>query len=409
MTDTGEAEVDDLIDFLACLWGGFVVFTAERAAIHGGRNIYYLSREGRFFHQVHERLLAAGGGPWPSARYLGVSRRSSFLASLPQAPAAADFAAYLAQYPIVTPERFLIGIGLAKDLEEAGTLVAAAGGSLLRQLGAKGLVQEDKVSIILRQDTIADRLTSEIRRRKSALTAYLDGEGLADQPAVFLADIGWAGRIQDHLTELLPRCRVAGAYLWLRDTKTWREKAGFLLDVNRGGDRRLACRLRFVRPFECLTTPPGGSAEDYHLDAEGGVRPDYRAGADEESLRRDWRPLQEQVLARLNLAASTLAARDAGRRNALLRACLRMIERPSTSLAELFLATPREEIFGAGVQIDVDAKAPGLSGLLDGLRHCGWPQALLLARYGAGARGRTAIAAFNLLDQARRQVRGTIR
>ncbi len=400
MTDPGQADVDDLIDFLARLWGGFVVFAAERAAAHGSRDITYLSREGRFFHQVHERLLAAGGGPWPTARHLGVSRRSSFLASLPEAPAAADFAGYLAQYPILTPERFLIGIGLVKGSEEAVALTTAAGDALGRQFGAKGLAQEDKLAIILRQDAIADRLSGEIRRRKNALTAYLEGEGVTDQSAVFLADIGWAGRIQDHLTQLLPTSRIAGAYLWLRDTQTWRNKEGYLLDVNRGGDRRLARRLRFVKPFECLATPPGGSAEDYIRDSDGKVHPDYQAGVDEASLRRGWRPLQEQVLARLDLAASSLAAGDARRRQALLRDCLRMIERPPASLAKLFLATPREEIFGAGTLIDVDAKVQGLSGFVDGLRHCGWPQALLLARYGSGMGGRAAVAAFNLLDRA---------
>jgi hypothetical protein len=76
-----------------------------------------------------------------------------------------------------------------------------------------------------------------------------------------------------------------------------------------------------------------------------------------------------------------------------------MIERPPSALAELFLATPREEIFGAGTLIDVDAEVPGLSGFVDGLRHCGWPQALLLARYGSGVGGRAAVAAFNLLDR----------
>jgi hypothetical protein len=213
MTDPGDADMDDLIDFLACLWGGFVVFAAERAAAHGSRDIYYLSREGRFFHQVHERLAAAGGGPWPTARHLGVSRRSSFLAALPEAPAAADFAGYLAQYPIVTAERFLIGIGLVKGLEEAAVLTAGLGKTPGRQLSAKGLAQEDKVAVILGQPAIADRLSGEIRRRKSTLKAYLEGEGVADRPAVFLADIGWAGRIQDHLTGLLPACRIAGAYL----------------------------------------------------------------------------------------------------------------------------------------------------------------------------------------------------
>jgi hypothetical protein len=405
VTDPGEADVDDLIDFLARLWGGFVVFAAERAAAHGSRDIYYLSREGRFFHQVHERLLALGGGPWPSAKHLGVSRRSSFLTALPEVPAATDFAGYLAQYPIVTPERFLIGIGMAKDHEEAAALTAGAGEALARQLGAKGLTQEDKAAIILDQDTIADRLSDEIRRRKSALSAYLEGEGVTDQSAVFLADIGWAGRIQDHLGALLPECRIAGAYLWLRDSATWRDKEGFLLDVNRGGDRRLARRLRFVKPFECLATPPGGSVADYLRDSDGRVRPDYRPGVDEEPLRQGWRPLQEQVLARLDLAASTSAARDAGRRAALLRACLRMIERPPARLAELFLATPREEIFGAGALIDVDAKVRGLSGFVEGLRHCGWPQALLLARYGSGVSGRAAVAAFNLLDRARQRQR----
>jgi hypothetical protein len=399
MTDPGDADMDDLIDFLACLWGGFVVFAAERAAAHGSRDIYYLSREGRFFHQVHERLAAAGGGPWPTARHLGVSRRSSFLAALPEAPAAADFAGYLAQYPIVTAERFLLGIGLVKGLEEAAVLTAGLGKTPGRQLSAKGLAQEDKVAVILGQPAIADRLSGEIRRRKSTLKAYLEGEGVADRPAVFLADIGWAGRIQDHLTGLLPACRIAGAYLWLRDTGSWRQKEGFLLDVNRGGDRRLARRLRFVKPFECLATPPGGSAEDYLRDPQGKVYPDYRAGVDEERLRQGWRPLQERVLARLDLGAASRAAGDAGRREALLRACLKMIERPPSALAELFLATPREEIFGAGTLIDVDAEVPGLSGFVDGLRHCGWPQALLLARYGSGVGGRAAVAAFNLLDR----------
>jgi hypothetical protein len=407
MTDPGEAGMDDLIDFLARLWGGFVVFAAERAAAHGSRDIYYLSREGQFFRQVHERLLAAGGGPWPTARHLGVSRRSSFLASLPEAPAAADFAGYLAQYPILSPARFLIGIGLAKGAEEAAALTAAAGDSLARQLGASGLAQEDKVAIILRQDAIADRLSGEIRRRKGDLTAYLEGEGVADQPDIFFADIGWAGRIQDHLTELLPARRIAGAYLWLHNTEAWRHKQGFLLDVNRGGDRRLARRLRFVKPFECLATPPGGSAEDYRRDSEGKVHPDYQAGVDEESLRQGWRPLQERVLARLDFAASLLAARDAGQRDVLLRTCLSMIERPPASLAELYLATPREEIFGAGALIGVDAKVPGLNGFVDGLRHCGWPQAFLLARYGSGVGGHAAVAAFNLLDRARLRQRGS--
>lgn len=378
------------------------MWVSERVAEDGGATVYFLSREGRFLKEVHDRVVQRTRYPLTQARVLEASRLSTFSASLSEPPIAADFDQYISMYGLPSFRTLLEGSGLARHDEVAKWEEASP---RLVKVCASTAPSKVKLAGIFSDPVFTSMLRERAALRKSQLLRYLAELGVASHDRVFIADVGWVGSIQDNLARALPAVEWRGHYLFLRPGRSAAphnsSKAAYLFDGRSRNNFFLERRMRFVKPIELLATGLGGSTIGYTL-GDNGVVIDKVQGPDEEALRDHWRPFQLRVLDRIDQLDHALIARNSPEQ--LLRALQALIHFPPLDLAHAYLQSPREEQFGhaecfAALACDRSVGLRRLS--IPQLYHSNWPHAVLVDRYGSTISGRTAVAAFDFADKAK--------
>ncbi len=347
------------------LWLGATV-RAER--------LHFLSREGAWLarHYAALRARRRDGAGWPAPVPLAVSRRSSFLPSLP-AVTADGLLPLLAQYRDATGAAVLDSLGLAPPPGLAG---------LGRRFADPGVAEA-----ILGDPAIAAALARRHAGQRAALLAYLDQQGALAGEALAVADIGWRGSIQDNLARLLPDRRVTGFYLALlpplAEAPPNAAKRGFLLEPR--DPPHLARRLRFVAPLEFAASDETPSVLGYAL-RDGRAEPLHDALVLVPHASAAFRAFQAAIAEGVTDTAGLRTPDPALARTLLLQ----VVESPPPALARLFFEAWRDDRFGAGM---LRRGAPRLRGadLLRALsgpaaRHAlgrrlaesGWPWGLLV-------------------------------
>lgn len=389
---------------LAHLFSGFVLYINQLAREKGLRTIYYISREGRFLHDLHLRLDETKNFDLLPAHHIEASRISTFLASLPQDPALEDFERYLWQYGLPDLETFTRGCGLAWPEDPSNW---SADYQELATLCKRLPTPEDRLEALLSDEKFRTALSLKIKTRREQLSSYLETLGIFDQQDCMIADIGWAGSIEDNLARAFPDIQWHGAYLYLRPAAqtppTNSHKHGFLFDGRSPENFALERSMRFVKPLELLTTPAGGSTIGYLQDENSITEPQRQPGSDEQSLKQHWEAIQKRILS----AASELPeefAPDQNMKNAALKQLKNLLHCPPPELAQAYLATPREEEFGHAIThspISQELSNHRFWGVFKTLSASNWPHAVLVATLTPPWLARIALLLFDFTDSAR--------
>ncbi len=367
---------------IGTVFGNYLVWLGRAAACTGAPRLHFLSREGAWLagHYARLRQLHPSGHTWPEPAALAVSRRSTFLPSLPDI-SPASLAPLLAQYREASAAAVLLSLGL--DLPLPGTPPGPAVNLPLDRPWAEAGV----AASILGDPWIAATLERRRAVQREALLRYLVQEQAADRGPLAVVDIGWRGTIQDNLARLMPTRRVVGHYLALHPQLLPplpnTEKYGFIL--SQADPHRLARRLRFVAPLEFVASGTMPSTLGYELNG-GNARPVPDTLSVVPISSPAFRILQEGVADGIAGAASLAEPSELLAR----REVLKFVEAPPLALVRLFFEAWRDDRYGAGT-LRRGAPALRLERLLSGLAstagrraiglefaESGWPWGLLV-------------------------------
>lgn len=339
----------------APVFHGLVLAAMERAVREGVVTVHYFTREGQFFRQVHEALLAAKPGsellgvPAPKSELLEVSRVATFLPSLREATTQ-ELMRLWSQYSTQSSLQLLATLGI--DPYHAEPFLARHGipaAEVIRYPWTDARVQA------LFADPLFRRRVEQMRdARREELVAYLAQKGFGDGPRV-IVDIGWRGSIQDNLCRVLPGASISGVYLglqtFLNEQPVNGAKHAFGPDMNRD-ERAIGSILDEVAPLEMLTNGRGGSVAGYRRDADGVVRAVRTSDPAEDAVfDRAAKHFQRGVLSMTPLIADRIAERAfvaADWRGACIDLLRQLVTDPPREVARAFFSLKHNETFGVG-------------------------------------------------------------
>lgn len=353
---------------VAPLFVSFVLSVLEDAARMGLDRVYYFTREGEFFAQIHEAIRRAApqglwGRPIPRAQVLCVSRVATFLPSLRE---------------VTTRE--MMRVWNQYSTQSMGQLVATLGlgpVSFEGLLARHGLTLEEPITypwgdsrvIALFEDRGFLRLIERARNdARTHLQRYLSEQGISPGDQVLCVDIGWRGTIQDNLAHLCPNVRFHGVYFGMQRTLNEQPanatKRAFGPDMHHD-EPTVACLLDEVAPIEMITNALGGSVVGYHL--VGDIRDKHVEAIRKANPREDGafnaatRFLQAGVLDGVADVVEWYQLRGTTTHECrplaidLLR---RVLYHPPQALARAFFSLAHNETFGAGGYHDLSVRVP---------------------------------------------------
>lgn len=354
---------------VAPLFVSFVLSVLEDAARMGLDRVYYFTREGEFFAQIHRAIEAAApdaklwGRPIPRAQVLCVSRVATFLPSLRE---------------VTTRE--MMRVWNQYSTQSMGQMVATLGLSPVTFEGIlerHGLTLDEPITypwgdsrvVSLFEDRGFVRLVERSRdHARTLLQRYLSEQGISPGDQVLCVDIGWRGTIQDNLAHLCPNVRFHGVYFGMQRTLNQQPanatKRAFGPDMH-VDPPTVACLLDEVAPIEMITNALGGSVVGYHL--VGDIRDKHVEATRKSNPREDaafnaaTRYLQAGVLDAAADVIDWYQLRGTTTRECrplaieLLR---RVLYHPPRALARAFFSLAHNETFGAGGYHDLSISVP---------------------------------------------------
>ncbi len=189
--------------FFGPLYGAFIHHVAEQARARGLSRLYFLSREGRLFMDIWERLAPAlfPRGGLPEAHYLHVSRMAlapavcgrlgltddlALIAFLPRGNRDMRDLARICGFPLEAALPHARRYGLEADTPLSGHY-------------AGGLAGRERLRTLLRDDEFQSAIREACRSNNDGLMHYLESERFFGSGAVGIVDIGWLGTIQRFL------------------------------------------------------------------------------------------------------------------------------------------------------------------------------------------------------------------
>lgn len=317
------------------LFSSFLEWIVDDCRKRKVSRIYFLMREGEFFHQILDAMpLERSEGL--DCRNLSVSRMSTFLPSL-WCSDVEEWERFLNQYKDQTASAFAASLGTP-----FGKTI-----SLLREAGLQEEVPlKDQLPVFyeaMASPAVREYLKEQSTRGKDLLCRYLASCGLEDTSGkVAIVDIGWRGTIQDNLCRVLPHKTVIGYYLGLIPMLNRQPKNA----IKQGFINKMpfaAGLLKSHTQLEMVCSSWRGSVIRYEEKADGTVIPvleDNRQ--DVFSWNNYARSFQEGVIA-------AIKERRSGRKTALLSLTLF----PNKAMAKAFFSFRYSERFGLGRDMDL--------------------------------------------------------
>jgi predicted HAD superfamily hydrolase len=335
----------------APLFIGFLLWVAEQAVVEKLDRIYFLTREGEFFHRIYSALLPHDmffGYNLPPCHVLAVSRLATFAASM-QNVSIEEMSRIWTLFKSQSVSGLFATLRLdvrdfSAELEEVGLKVGDV---------ADDPMNHSALEQLFRIDTFVNAVKHSIRSQKDMVYDYLEQNDLPPSKRVGVVDVGWRGTIQDNLAILVPHTQFHGMYLGLRrlinPQPTNVSKSAYGPDENHNPE---FCNLfENFAALELLCTSPKGSVICYRridgkaipqrqiVDSENAGFEDFTKHFQKGVLlaARHWQPyLERYVVTGAELRYTALHIWETLRRA------------PGRDLAELFMRTPQYDVFGFG-------------------------------------------------------------
>lgn len=335
----------------APLFIGFVLWIAEQSILQKLDRLYFLTREGEFFHKIFCAIFPQGrlsGHDLPPADILEVSRLSTFAPSMKDA-SIQEMSRIWSLFKVQSVSGLFSTLGL--DIGKFSELLETLG------LKETDVIRDPENSLDLRRlfetPAFAESAKNSLASQTSMLQSYLKQSGVHAGDRVGIIDIGWRGTIQDNISLLVPDAYFHGMYLGLRSFINAQpgnvSKAAYGPDENTSSEST-ALFTNFAA-MELLCNSAHGSVVGYFL--ENGRTNPRRYGEQEENAAFDEfvGPFQEGVLLAAQHWQSYLE-RYVVSSNELHTMALHVWDKlrraPDEGLVEVYLHTPQLDIFGYG-------------------------------------------------------------
>ncbi|WNG46440.1 hypothetical protein F0U60_21730 [Archangium minus] len=176
----------------------FILFAEsilEKATRERWPAIFFCAREGAVFYRMVRKLARASGRPVPHMRYLGVSRKATFLSSM-RGFTREELERFLRQYSKMSGAQLLDCLCLPED--EFAPILTRAGFSDLKQ-PIDNLLESEPMARLLADPEMQSRFASHHARARMLLLGYLRQEGFFAHERALVVDIGWKGSIIDNM------------------------------------------------------------------------------------------------------------------------------------------------------------------------------------------------------------------
>jgi hypothetical protein len=327
----------------------FVDRLSRRLSAEGYSTVYFLAREGQLLQRLFEIHAAVTGTRGLETRYLHISRRAAFGASL-RSLDEETFAPLFDQYFAVSAADFLSSLGL-----NAGEQIATTGAAGVQLDRIEADWPKSAAWRALRASPVFARIYERNRQmRRHAFDAYARTIGLQLQDRAAVVDVGWRGSIQDYLSALLaPKHGLDGYYLGLLpDTQTHahNRKHGLLFSPATR-HRPLGRAINESRAlFELLLAANHGAVTGYTVEQSGAGSPVFDPlDADWQGLRETYGPVRARIERDFQQLCKTLPPQgrsDDEIEHAVARQCAQMMLRPSDQEIEWFARAEHRENFG---------------------------------------------------------------
>lgn len=386
------ADPDDMASVgarLALLVVGYVLSAIEDAARSKVDRIHYFTREGQFFREVHDALVAADpyNMSYPGSELLEVSRRATFAASLPGLTSAALMRLWTL-YSRQSPQ----GLAASLNLDDTSAARLASQHGLDYRTVVVYPWRDKAFMGFVNSAAFQELASARLAEQKRALLAYLGEKGVTDAQDLLICDVGWRGTIQDNLAHLLPRTTLRGHYIglfkFLNPQPRNAHKTGWVFDEPAGRTSRIGD----VAPLEMIFNGTGGSVIGY-AEKNGAMTAVRQVFDGEEAvILGPVARLQKGVLAAVRPIADYvrlhgLTAGDLQHLGSMLAVALSRT--PPAAVGDAFLALHHNETFGTGA-VEEMAKETTLgdalsSGLKGSRLHAHVSRALASERWQEGA------------------------
>lgn len=249
---------------LAPFFMNYVLWILENCARKNIKKVYYFTREGEFFIQIHNAIANAGVLPeeiMPKAEVLEVSRVATFAPSL-RTPTLSELMRLWNQYSIQSMRAFTKSVAL--DTATFQPWLEKYEITLDEVITYPWL--DVRVQKMFENQEFVAYFQNHIDETRKMLLSYCEGRGLhtTTEGNVAIVDIGWRGTIQDNLCYLFPNTKFVGFYLaleqFLNPQPENAEKYGFI-----NNEPNYQYLLRIVSPIEMLCNSPFGSTVGYEM------------------------------------------------------------------------------------------------------------------------------------------------
>lgn len=365
----------------------YVMWVIEQCTKAKIDTIYYFTREGEFFKQIHDVIYEKN--PYniilPKAELLEVSRVGTFCASLREVTLHEMFRIWN-QYSIQSLGAFFKSNNIKREV--------VTGFLEKYNLDFDEILiypwQDERVQKLFIDQEFIRTFQNEIDDKKRKLLAYTATKGLFqnDKRTFAIVDIGWRGTIQDNICYIFNDSFIVGYYLglipFLNEQPANSVKAGYL---NLSGNAEHL--LRNVTPIEMLCNSPNGSVTDYY--AGQAVRKNEKE--EDEIYYSYTKYVQQGVLDMIAVYCESLSLSALTSRNFIdlsFDIFNNIIKYPPKDLAETYFTLCHNEEFGLGEYVDKHTKLdlrPFIKAvfskksrreLIDFLNSTSWPQGYLV-------------------------------
>lgn len=369
------------------LFTNFILWIMKDCIRKGIDKIYYFTREGIFFREIHETICRNNPYPvaLPECSLLEVSRMSTFLPSLRKYDVD-EWLRLWRQYPDQTLTDFFksLNLPLKESLLFAEKFDMRANDPVFPSEKMRQFIGDPSFSAFISKYGILSR---------ALLLEYLRQKGISeDVRKIAVVDIGWHGTIQDNLCYLLPNCQINGYYLglvpYLNPQPENALKNGY---INLSSNS--VALLKSVTPLEFLTTSVSGSVVGFSRSEGGRVKADVIHNVSEDHEYEEFTlDFQRGVIKQAEIICKSIRNCSQPRPNLEedgFQLLYRLMAWPDFDMAAHFFHLTYNEEFGLGRSLNRNSKfflrtfikAPfsrqNLQELRTFLNSTSWPQGYL--------------------------------
>lgn len=331
----------------------FVLWIIEECIKNNISKIYYFTREGEFFKEIHDEI--AKKSPFfcelPKSYILEVSRIATFGASLREVTLQ-EMMRIWNQYSIQSMRAFFKSVNIEKNM-------------VTRFLGKYNIPYEDdivypwedeRVQRMFADSEFIEMFQNNINKLREKLVAYGKTKdlNLDENEKIAIVDIGWRGTIQDNICYIYDKKEIYGYYLgligFLNEQPKNSSKFGFLNSCNYAH-----LILRYVTPLEMLCNSPNGSVIGYE-NIKGNIVAIRKKDPNEDIIFEKYtKMVQADMIENVKYLSEQTKIHgfvSEDLKYAAYEIIYDMISNPPIDFAESYFSLKHNEEFGVGKYID---------------------------------------------------------